>query len=303
MRVPARALRRVALAAAIYVAGFAVLTVLIHGVPDRAADLGVALTPTVAALAFVFETVDSAGGMGFGTALAPLLFALGFLPLQVVPALLAVEAATGLLAGLLHHEFRNVELSWRPLNDATRSLLMIGGLGAAGAVASAAIGYFAAPLPERLVKTYVAILVIVMAGLILAHHWLRPHTTYRPRRLVAFAALAGINKGLGGGGFGPMITLGGIVAGIIEKSATAIAALAEGIVATFGLLAFLAIGAAGVQVDFTLLPSLWLGAFPAAVLAPYAVRVLPNQVWKYLVPVYALVIGGLSLFNLYLGVS
>jgi hypothetical protein len=84
-----------------------------------------------------------------------------------VPALLAVEAATGLLAGLLHHEFRNVELSWRPLNDATRSLLVIGGLGAAGAIASAAVAYFAVPLPERVVKMYVAILVLVMAGLTL----------------------------------------------------------------------------------------------------------------------------------------
>jgi hypothetical protein len=58
-----------------------------------------------------------------------------------------------------------------------------------------------------------------------------------------------------------------------------------------------------VKVDLTLLPSLWLGAFPAAVLAPYAVRVLPNQVWKYLVPIYALVIGGASLFNLYFGAA
>jgi uncharacterized protein len=303
MRVPARALRRVALAGGVYVAGFVVLTLVIHGVPGGASDLGAALTPSVAALAFVFETLDSAGGMGFGTALAPLLFMLGFVPLQVVPALLAVEAATGLLAGLLHHEFRNIELSWRPLNDATRSLLLIGGLGAAGAMASAAIAYFAVPLPERALKTYVAILVLVMAVLILALHWLKPHKQYRPRRLVAFAALAGVNKGLGGGGFGPVITLGAVVSGIIEKSATAIAALAEGIVSTFGLLAFLALAAAGVEVDLTLLPSLWLGAFPAAVLAPYAVRVLPNRVWKYLVPVYALVVGGLSLFNLYAGGS
>ncbi|HUF22644.1 MAG TPA: hypothetical protein VMN81_00850 [Vicinamibacterales bacterium] len=63
----------------------------------------------------------------------------GYAPLQVVPALMAAEAITGLLAGMLHHEFRNVELSWRPLNQATRSLLLIAGLGAAGAIASAAL--------------------------------------------------------------------------------------------------------------------------------------------------------------------
>ena len=45
--------------------------------------------------------------------------------------MLAVEAATGLLAGALHHEFRNIELSWRPPNQAARTLLLIAGLGGA----------------------------------------------------------------------------------------------------------------------------------------------------------------------------
>lgn len=65
-----------------------------------------------------------------------------------------------------------------------------------------------------------------------------------------------------------------------------------------GILAFLAIATAGVGVDLTLLPSLWLGAVPAAVIAPYAVRVLPNRVWRYGIPVYALGIAVMSLGRL-----
>jgi len=82
-----------------------------------------------------------------------------------------------------------------------------------------------------------------------------------------------MNKGLGGGGYGPVITLGSVFAGVIEKSATGIATLADGF--------------AGVGGDLTIVPSLWAGAFPAGVLAPYAVRVLPNRIWQYLIPVYA----------------
>jgi len=301
MRVSARTGWRLLLVAGIYVGGFAVLAVLVRGVPGNARDLGDSLVPSVILLAFVFETLDSAAGMGFGTALAPLLFVLGFGPLEVVPALLAAEAGTGLVAGLLHHEFRNIELSWHPSNEATRTLLLIGGLGALGAVASTALAYFAVPLPEKGIKTYVAILLLMMGSFVLAQHWLAAHKTYRPRRLVFFAALAGVNKGLGGGGYGPVLTLGAVFAGIIEKSATAIATLAEGCVSTFGFLAFLAIGAAGVDVDLRLLPSLWVGAFPAAVIAPYAVRVLPNRTWKYLIPVYAVGIAGVSLLKLYVG--
>jgi uncharacterized membrane protein YfcA len=136
MRLPPRTVRRLLVAGGIYVAGFAVLTVLIQGPPDELADARRGLFLGVVLLAFLFESVDSAAGMGFGTALAPLLFVLGFAPLEVVPALLAVEAVTGLMAGLLHHEFRNIEFSWRPPNAAARSLLFVGGLGVPGVVAA-----------------------------------------------------------------------------------------------------------------------------------------------------------------------
>jgi uncharacterized membrane protein YfcA len=302
MRLSARTARRLLLVAGIYVVGFVVLRVLVRGrVPGSPGDLWTGLDPTVIVLSFVFETLDSAAGMGFGTALAPLLFVLGWAPLQVVPALLATEAATGLLAGALHQEFRNIELSWRPPNAAAKSLFLIAGLGAGGAVASAAVAYFAVPLPEKVIKTYVAILVLLMGAVILLHHWIKPHKTYRPQRLSFFAALAGVNKGLGGGGFGPVITLGAVFSGVIEKSATGIATLAEGCVAASAIITFLAIGAAGVEVDLSLLPSLWLGAFPAGVIGPYVVRVLPNRVWRYVIPVYAVGVAAMTLVNVYAG--
>jgi uncharacterized membrane protein YfcA len=301
MRISARTGRRLLVVAGVYVAGFSVLIALIRGVPGSAEDVAKSVDPVVILLAFAFETLDSAAGMGFGTALAPLLFLLGFEPLQVVPALLAVEAATGLVAGTLHHEFRNIEFAWRPPNKAAKSLLLIAGLGVVGAVASTLLAYFAVPVSEKFIKTYVAVLVILMGGLLLLHRWVKPHESYRPRRLVIFAVLAGVNKGLGGGGYGPVITLGSVFAGVIEKSATGIATLAEGCASTVAVLTFLAIGTAGVSIDLTLVPSLWAGAFPAAVLAPYAVHVLPNRVWRYVIPVYALGVGAMSLFNLYLG--
>jgi uncharacterized membrane protein YfcA len=298
MRLAPRTVRRLLLVAIVYVGGFALLTIAVRGVPGGPRDVAEVLVPSVIVLAFLFETLDSAAGMGFGTALAPLLFVLGFGPLQVVPALLATEAASGLLAGLLHHEFRNVQFAWRPPNEATKGLLLIGGLGALGAVASAALAYFAVPLPETVIKAYVAIVVLLMGALILVRRWLVPSKIYRPRRLAFFAVLAGVNKGLGGGGYGPVITLGSIFSGIMEKTATAIATVAEGCVSTLAVLTFLAISTAGANVDLALLPSLWLGAVPAAAIAPYAVRVLPNQVWRYVVPIYAVGIAGVTLIKL-----
>lgn len=62
----------------------------------------------VVAMAFVAEYVDSSLGMGYGTTLTPVLLLLGYSPLQVVPAVLVSEFATGLTAGGLHHRVGNV---------------------------------------------------------------------------------------------------------------------------------------------------------------------------------------------------
>ena len=65
-------------------------------------------------LAFLFETMDSAAGMGFGTCLAPLLFLLGYSPLQVVPTILISESITGAIDTFFDHELKNVHYSFRP---------------------------------------------------------------------------------------------------------------------------------------------------------------------------------------------
>ena len=99
-----------------------------------------------------------------------------------------------------------------------------------------------------------------------------------------------MNKGIGSGGYGPVVTLGGVLSGVLEKTSVAITTMAEGIASTVGTITFLVIAALGTAVDWRLLPWLWLGAFPASVLGPYAVRVLPVHVWRYFVPFYATVI-------------
>jgi len=61
-------------------------------------------------LAFACELVDSTLGMGYGTTLTPIMLALGYEPIVIVPAVLFSEAVTGVLAGVMHNEFGNVNL-------------------------------------------------------------------------------------------------------------------------------------------------------------------------------------------------
>ncbi|MFC4247360.1 TSUP family transporter [Natribaculum luteum] len=228
--------------------------------------------------------------MGFGTGLAPLLFVFGYSPLEIVPVLLLSETLTGLIAGVVHHDVDNVTFSLRPLNAETRLLGLLVGVGAGAAFTSVLLAYFAIGLSDWLIETYVSVLVMAMGVIGLARARLRTFE-YRPRRLVAFALLAGVNKGIGGGGYGPVVTLGQILSGVYEKSAVAITTLTEGIVSITGVIAFGYLVTRGVSVDLHLFPSIFAGGFLAALVAPYLVRVLPNTLWRYLIPVYALGIG------------
>ena len=261
------------------------------------------LIPLVIILAFLFETMDSCAGMGFGTGLAPLLFILGYEPLQVVPILLISEAITGFTAGFFHQEFENAKFKLKkPINKETRVMLNIAVFGCLAIIISVFLTYYAIKVDKTIIQTYVAILVLAM-GIIAIIKLKYKSTTYKPKLLTFFSALAGFNKGVGAGGYGPVVMLGQIFSGIYEKTATAITSLAEGIVSVVGVAAFVlvpVISSQPIEIDFILLPSVFTGGFIAAMISPYMVRVLPNKIWKIVIPTYALAIGIYVLAKLYI---
>lgn len=292
LRLPRATVRRLGVLVGVYVVAIGGLVVL-----ARRRGAPVALAPLVVGVSFLLESADSAAGMGFGTGLAPLLFVLGYEPLEVVPPLLLSEATTGLVAGAVHQEVRNVTFSLRPINEETRLLALVSATGVVALVASAVGAYFAVTLPEGTVEAYAAIVVVLMGIVGLVRVRIRPRIEYRPRRLAAFAVLAGVNKGIGGGGYGPVVTIGQVLSGVYEKSAVAITSLAEGLVSLVGGLTFLGLWLLGTPVDLGLLPSIFTGGFFAAIVAPYLVRVVPNAVWRYAIPAYAVAIGTVGIVS------
>ncbi|MHA1492098.1 MAG: sulfite exporter TauE/SafE family protein, partial [Promethearchaeota archaeon] len=109
-------------------------------------------------VAFLFELMDSAAGMGFGTGLTPLLLLLGYSPLQVVPTILISEAISGLIDSYFDNEFENVDFSFRPLSYSTKLALIIALFGCIAISFSIFLTYIALDLPVSFIKIYVAIL-------------------------------------------------------------------------------------------------------------------------------------------------
>ncbi len=244
--------------------------------------------------------MDSSAGMGFGTGLTPLLLIMGYNPLQVVPILLLSEGITGLTSAAFHHEFENVKFRFkRPLNPETKIMFMIAAIGCLSIIFSVLLTYLAFEITIDFIKTYVAILVLFM-GIIGMMKLKTNNQKYRPKLLTFFSGLAGFNKGIGAGGYGPVVMMGQIFSGIYEKTATAIVSLSEGIVSIVGVLTFVFITSYGITIDLVLLPSVFTGGFIAAMVSPYIVRVLPNKMWRIVIPIYALGIGTFLLYKIYL---
>jgi len=219
-------------------------------------------------LAFACEYIDSTLGMGYGTTLTPLLLLFGFGTKQAVPAVLLSEFVTGLLAGVLHHGFGNVRFA-----RGSRALKVALVLAACSVVGTLAAVYVAISVPSWVVKVYIGVLVLGIGVYLLAT--LGKTFRFSWPKVVGLGMLAAFNKGISGGGYGPLVCGGQVVSGVEEKSAIAITSLAEGLVCLVGVLLYLITGNG--SIDWGLAPSLVLGAVLSTPLATLTVKRVPMR--------------------------
>jgi uncharacterized membrane protein YfcA len=235
--------------------------------------------------ALVCEYLDSSLGMGYGTTLTPILLLAGFAPLDIVPAILLSEALTGAAAGLLHQRDGNVNF----LRDARacRTALFLIALSAVGAIAAAVL---AVKISKEALTLFIATIIIAM-GLIILFTLNRPFR-YRPSGIVAIGAVAAFNKGLSGGGYGPLVTAGQVVSGLPSKAAVAITSVAESFTCVIGLAAYLVLGH---QINWGLVIPLAGGALLSVPIATLSVRRLPERGLRLIVGVVTVALGALAL--------
>jgi uncharacterized membrane protein YfcA len=252
---------------------------------------------TVVGLAIIFEFLDSAAGMGYGTAFTPMLLIMGYNPLQIIPVIMIQQACAGLISAYMHKEYGNVEWRFRPPSETVKLLLIIAGIGTLGVTFSITSIYGVLKVGDIWIKLYVVLLLLAM-GFTALFSGKKDHV-YRPKRMFFFGALAGFNKGIGGGGYGPVVTIGGLLSGVPAKTMMAVTAFSEGLVCIISILVWFFWLNHGVVVDFILLPSMLLGSVFSVVAAPYVTRVLPEVAWRTIVPIYCCIIAGVCFWKLF----
>ncbi|MFZ1985526.1 MAG: sulfite exporter TauE/SafE family protein [Desulfatitalea sp.] len=251
---------------------------------------------SVVLLAAFFEFMDASAGMGFGTALTPLLLMVGFDPKQIVPVVMIQQGAAGLVGAFLHREFENVEWKFKPMSETIKLAVIIVISGVIFNVLAIVGVYKIFEVDKIWIKLYVALLLLMMGVTSLFQS--KKARPYKPNKMVFWASLAGFNKGVGGGGYGPVVTIGGLMAGVPVKSMMAVTAISEGSVSTCSVIVWLLMLGSGVTIDYILLPSFMLATMFSAVAAPYMTRVFPEKIWKVVVPAYCLCLTAYAFWKL-----
>lgn len=256
-------------------------------------------------IAFVSEFVDSSLGMGYGTTLTPLLLIMGYNPLVVIPAILTSELITGGLAAFMHHREGNVRFDFRndpdhrlvkkmrllgymPRSNASKIALVLALCSLIGAVTAA---FVAINIPKFYLKLFIGIMVFSMGILILLKRSSNPDFSWK--KIIGLGILAAFNKGLSGGGYGPLVTSGQILSGVDAKNSVAITSLAESFTCFVGVCSFLLLGT---EFDWQITLPLLAGAVASVPFSTKTVKKLKVRNFTLIVGTATVILG---LFTLY----
>jgi len=236
-------------------------------------------------LAFVCEYIDSTLGMGYGTTLTPLLLLMGFEPLQIVPAVLFSEFVSGITAACFHHSVKNVH--FKPLSKDTKIASILSACALIGTVIAV---FVAIKLPATILKIWIGSIVLFMGIFILATYKRTPRFSWA--KISILGVIASFNKGMSGGGYGPLVMGGQMLSGVGVKNAVGITSLSEGITCLIGVTLYFFLTP---QANWNLAPWLMAGAVLSVPLGAYTLKRIPEKKAKVLTAIIIIILGSLTL--------
>jgi uncharacterized membrane protein YfcA len=269
-------------------------------------ELSLWIGVTIVVIAFFCEYMDSTLGMGYGTTLTPVLLLFGYTPLQIVPAVLLSELISGLLAGFFHHREGNVNLKPKTADPIiiARSLKNLGYiesfkrgiplhlkiallLAVCSIIGTVAAVFVAVNIPKFWLKLYIGCLVLAMGVIILI--CLNKEFKFSWNKITSLGLIASFNKGMSGGGYGPVVTGGQILSGVEGKSAVGITSLAEGLTCFVGVIAYMLVSKN--PLDWKLAPFIIVGAVLSVPLSAKSVKKISTKKLKLAIAVLTVILG------------
>lgn len=237
-------------------------------------------------LSFFSELIDLSLGMGYGTIMSPVLILFGFSARKIVPTLLLSQVVAGFVGVFFHDRFGNITLKRRSKHRKIAGVLITSNiLGLTLAV------LLATTFSEELVEAGIGI-IIVVTGIILMQKKAN-RVKFSWSKIFSLGLVSGFNKGLSGGGYGPLVTSGQIISGVKHKSSVGITTLVEAVISMLGAIMYFSI--AGTPFDFRFFALILLGAIPATPMAAYFVKQIKKKEFTRAIGTSTIVLGILML--------
>jgi len=268
------------------------------------------VTPTlfavIAIIAILCEYMDASIGMGYGTALSPILLMIGFLPLQVVPSVLLGQLVGGLAGGFFHHRLGNISLDFRrdeaikkrlrglgymPRSVDSKVIFILAVCGFVGALAAV---FFATNISTVALKIYIGIMVLVIGIVILVRRNRESKLSWKG--LVGIGLLSAFNKGASGGGYGPLVTGGQIISGREAKNSIGSTTLAEALVCIVAFVSYLILEG---DIYWTLAAATSIGSIVAAPFAAITVKRINTGKLKFIIGIATSLLGVLTIVKIF----
>ncbi|MBD3330157.1 TSUP family transporter [Candidatus Peregrinibacteria bacterium] len=236
----------------------------------------------VLVFAFALQYMDATIGMGYGN-ITPLLILIGFDPINVIIAVLGASVVLSITTGVLHHYYKNVDFSFDSPEFRITGILIIAGI--IGVLLGVII---AVNISEKFLKSYIAILVIVIGALIIFKR--QKKSKFSWKKLVGLGSLASFNQGISGGGFGPVLAGGQILSGVDARKAVGITALTEGIISFFAISFYIALNGIG-SINWLLILALIIGGLSSTPCAIYTVKKFHPKKLKFYIGLGSVILG------------
>ncbi len=236
----------------------------------------------VAFVAFFCESIDSSLGMGYGTLLTPILLLMGYQPLEIIPLILFSEFITGILAAGLHHKKGNVNLQAGSREFKTAIILITCSI-----LGTIIASYVAFSINTNIIKSYIAILLICIG--FTSYITINKKYKFSWNKICALGLLASFNKGISGGGYGPVITGGQMLSGLDSKKAIGITSLTEGFTCLIGVITFIILN--GINVDIFLGIALLSGAIMSIPVAVNIINIIDEKKLRSFLSIAMVILG------------
>jgi uncharacterized membrane protein YfcA len=269
-------------------------------------ELTLGIFAAVAIIALLCEYMDASIGMGYGTTLTPILLIIGFLPLEVVPSVLLGQLAGGIIGGLAHYRFGNISLDFRqdervkkrlrglgylPRSIDSKVILVLAICGVIGALVGVSL---AVNIPSVVLKTYIGVMVLGIGVVILIRRSQKSALSWKG--IVGVGIVSSFNKGISGGGYGPLVTGGQIISGREIRNSVGSTTLAEAVVCIVGFLGYILVKG---NIFWMLAAATSIGSVVAAPFAALTVKKVKSGKLTIVIGAVTVALGALTLVKVF----